>query len=168
MVSLFFAVTQFPQKNLLCRLCFHLLVVRKLLLLFHVPVPESADSEERLQTGDEAGRHRPAASVHVLCPHCGWGEPVDRRRQASYLGSFSCIHRMLWMQNEFTEVSPLLICHVRSAVTGCGFILMATLTVMTSGWMPTLPTSTLQAGVRAQGTNCTPPKVRGHTCSYTK
>lgn len=30
MVSLFFAVTQFPQKNLLCRLCFHLLVVRKL------------------------------------------------------------------------------------------------------------------------------------------
>lgn len=37
-------------------------------------VPASADSEERLQAGDEAGGHRPAASVHVLRPHRGRGE----------------------------------------------------------------------------------------------
>lgn len=35
------------------------------------PVAESANSKERLQTGHEAGRHRPATSIHVFRPNCG-------------------------------------------------------------------------------------------------
>lgn len=56
----------------------------------------------------------------------------------------------------------------RSVATVCGSTSMATLTAMTSGWMPTPLTSTLQAGVRAQGINCTLPKVRyGNTDTIT-
>lgn len=36
---------------------------------------ERPHCEERLQAGDETGRHRPAASFHVLRPDRGWGEP---------------------------------------------------------------------------------------------
>lgn len=48
-------------------------------------VPASADSEERLQAGDEAWGHRPAASVHVLRPHRGRGESRVRRHRPRLL-----------------------------------------------------------------------------------
>lgn len=50
-------------------------VIWALILLCHVcPVTASANGKERLQTRDEAGGHRPATSVHVFRPHCGWSE----------------------------------------------------------------------------------------------
>lgn len=51
----------------------------------------------------------------------------------------------------------------RCAAIGCDSTLTATRTVTTSGWTPTPQTSTPQAGVKAQDTNCTRRKVRGHT-----
>lgn len=71
---------------------------------------------------------------------------------------------------EFSPVLPSVLLFLscimaspRSVVTDCGYISTATPTATTSGWMPTLPTSTLQAGARARDTNCTLPKVRSET-----
>lgn len=90
-----------------------------------------------------------------LCPLFYFGIMCTSGQYAA-TSSLCSKHRITMLGMKMLNASSMF----RFQDTEYGFTLTRTWTAMTSGWIPTLQTSTLWDGVRKRDTSCTPPKVR--------